>query len=171
VERARLNVLLRPVTSDDLGAVAEIFAWYVKHTVATFEETPRGAREWEELIDLLNDLGLPFLVAEADGRVAGYAYAGPWRRKSAYRRTVEDSVFLAPDMTGRGIGRQLLSELLSSCSAVGARQVIAVIADSGDQASAALHKALGFTEAGRLTQVGYKHGRWIDTVLMQRSLA
>jgi len=171
VERARLNALLRPVTADDLGAVAEIFAWYVKHTVATFEETPRGVQEWDELLGLLHDLGLPFLVAEADGQIAGYAYAGPWRRKSAYRHTVEDSVFMAPDMTGRGIGRQLLSALLSSCSAAGARQVIAVIAGSGDPASTALHKALGFTEAGRLTQVGYKHGRWIDTVLMQRSLA
>jgi L-amino acid N-acyltransferase YncA len=171
MERARLNVLLRPVTAGDLGVVAEIFAWYAEHTVATFEETPRGAREWNELRSLLNELSLPFLVAEVDGRIAGYAYAGPWRRKSAYRHTVEDSVFMAPELTGRGIGRQLLSELLLSCSSVGARQVIAVIADSGDQASAALHKALGFSEAGRLTGVGYKHGRWIDTVLMQRSLA
>jgi len=171
VERARLNALLRPVTADDLGAVAEIFAWYVEHTVTTFEETPWAAREWDELRALLNRLSLPFLVAEAAGRIAGYAYAGPWRRKPAYRHTAEDSVFVAPDLTGQGIGRQLLGELLSSCSAGGARQVIALIADSGDQASTALHKALGFAEAGRLTRVGYKHGRWIDTVLMQRSLA
>ncbi len=168
--RAGLNALLRPAATADLDAVAEIFAWYVKNTVTTFEEIPRAAGDWEEISALLDGLGLPFLVAEVDGVIAGYAYASPWRRKPAYRHTVEDSVFVERGQTGRGIGRQLLGGLLSSCSASGARQVIAVIADTGDQASAALHRAFGFTDAGRLRQVGCKHGRWIDTILMQRSL-
>jgi phosphinothricin acetyltransferase len=171
VGRAGLSALVRPVTTADLDAVSEIFAWYVQQTATTFEETPRPAREWDELHVLLSDLGLPFLVAaEADGRIAGYAYASPWRRKPAYRHTVEDSVFVAHDLIGRGNGRLLLGELLSACSASGARQVIAVIAETGDPASTALHAAFGFTGAGRLRHVGYKHGRWIDTLLMQRSL-
>ncbi len=168
--RAGLNAVLRPVTVTDLDAVSEIFAWYVQHTVTTFEETPRCFREWAEIRTLLNDLGLPFLVAEEDGKLAGYAYASPWRRKPAYRYTVEDSVFVAAGLTGRGIGRLLLGGLVSSCASGGARQMIAVIADTGDQASAALHRAFGFTDAGRLRQVGYKRDQWIDTLLMQRSL-
>ncbi len=127
-------------------------------------------REWDELRVLLDGLGLPFLVAEADGGIAGYAYASPWRQKPAYRYTVEDSVFVAHDLTGKGTGRLLLGGLLSACSASGARQVIAVIADSDDPASTALHTAFGFAEAGRLEHVGYKQRRWIDTLLMQRSL-
>jgi phosphinothricin acetyltransferase len=138
--------------------------------VTTFEETPRAVREWDDLRVLLDGLELPFLVAEADGEIAGYAYASPWRQKPAYRYTVEDSVFVAHDLTGRGTGRLLLGGLLSSCSASGARQVIAVIADGDDPASAALHAAFGFAEAGRLAHVGYKHGQWIDTLLMQRAL-
>ena len=168
--RARLSAVVRPSAVADLDAISEIFAWYVRHTVATFEEDPRAAREWAELHALLNDLGLPFLVAEADGAITGYAYASPWRPKPGYRHTVEDSVFVLPGRTGQGIGRLLLAGLLSSCPAAGARQVIAVIADSGSEASIALHAAHGFAMAGRLTQVGYKHGRWIDTLLMQRSL-
>jgi len=170
VGRAGLNALLRPAATADLDAVAEIFAWYAKNTVTTFEEMPRAAEDWEEISALLDGLGLPFLVAEVDGAIAGYGYASPWRRKPAYRHTVEDSVFVEHGQTGRGIGRLLLGGLLSSCSASGARQVIAVIADTGDQASTALHRAFGFTDAGRLRQVGYKHGRWVDTILMQRSL-
>ena len=168
--RARLNAALRSVSTADLDAVGEIFGWYAQHTVTTFEEAPRTPREWEDLRAMLSNLGLPFLVARVDGKVAGYAYAGPWRHKPAYRHTVEDSVFVAPGMTGRGIGRQLLGKLLSSCAESGTRQVVAVIADTGDMASTALHRTFGFTDAGRLRQVGYKHGRWIDTLLMQRSL-
>ena len=168
--RARLNTALRPVSAADLDDIADIFGWYALHTVTTFEEAPRTLREWEDLRAMLSNLGLPFLVATVNGRVAGYAYAGPWRAKPAYRHTVEDSVFIAPGMTGRGIGRQLLAELLSSCADSGTRQVVAVLADTGDLAPTALHRAFGFTDAGRLRQVGYKHGRWIDTLLMQRSL-
>jgi L-amino acid N-acyltransferase YncA len=165
-----LNAVLRPGTAADVDAVAEIFAWYVRHTLTTFEEAPRSAGEWDEVRVFLNDLGLPFLVAESDGGIAGYTYASPWRRKPGYRHTVEDSVFVAHGLTGRGIGRLLLGGLLSACASSGARQMIAVIADTGDQASAALHRAFGFIDAGRLRQVGYKQDRWIDTLLMQRSL-
>jgi L-amino acid N-acyltransferase YncA len=150
--------------------VREIFGWYAVNSVTTFEEVPRPEQEWQDLSATLAALGLPFLVAEADGVVAGYAYAGPWRSKPAYRHTVEDSIFIAPELTGRGLGRQLLTSLLSASASAGARQMIAVIADTGDDASASLHQAFGFAPVGRLTGVGYKHGRWIDTLLMQRSL-
>ena len=161
---------MRPVGSADLDQVAEIFGWYAVNSLATFEESARSHSVWARHAAELAELGLPFLVAETGGVIVGYAYAGPWRRKPAYRLTVENSVFVAPGLTGAGIGRQLLTELLAQCAEAGLRQVIAVIADSGDPASAGLHRACGFTEAGRLTDVGYKHGRWIDTLLMQRTL-
>jgi len=161
---------VRPVRQADLGQVGEIFGWYAVNSVATFDEAPRTDASWSKHADELAASGLPFLVAESGGVIAGYAYAGPWRRKAAYRLTVEDSVFVAPGRTGEGIGRLLLTELLTACAEAGVRQVIAVIADSGDAASAGLHRACGFTEAGRLTGVGFKQGRWIDTLLMQRSV-
>lgn len=139
-------------------------------SVATFEESPPSATAWRRRLGDLERQGLPFLIAEADGGVCGFAYASPWRPKPAYRHTVEDTVYLSPAHTGRGLGSALLGGLLAGCTAAGARQVIAVIADTGSDASAALHRRFGFTEAGRLTGVGRKHGRWIDTVLMQRDL-
>ena len=164
------RVRVRPATPADLGPVAGILAFYVTNTVATFEEEPPGVPQWRQRLGDLTERKLPFLVAEAAGTVAGYAYASPWRPKPAYRHTVEDSVYLAPGQRGRGLGRLLLESLLAGCADAGVRQVIAVIADSGDPASAALHRACGFADAGRLSQVGFKHGRWIDTVLMQREL-
>lgn len=163
-------MVVRPLSTADLGQVSDIFNWYVANSVATFEESPRALAEWTRLTDELSALELPFLVADDDGEVAGYAYAGPWRRKPAYQATVEDSVFIAPGRTGQGIGRLLLTELLSACTAAGLRQVIAVIADAEADASIRLHEASGFRFAGRLTKVGFKHGRWIDTLLMQRTL-
>ena len=162
---------IRAAEANDLGVIAGIFAHYVTASVTTFEETPPTIREWENKLSGTSQLGLPFLVIEADEGVAGYAYAVPWRPKPAYRYTVEDSVYLAPGWTGRGLGRLLLTALLAHCSRVGARQMIAVIADSGAGASLALHRACGFTDAGRLAGVGFKHGRWIDTLLLQRELA
>ncbi|MEV0732690.1 N-acetyltransferase family protein [Polymorphospora sp. NPDC050346] len=161
---------IRPATSADLTAVAEIMKHYVEQTVATFTETPPTAGEWSRLHGDLAARGLPFLVAQAGGDVVGFAYAGPWRPKSAYRHTVEDTVYLAPTATGHGIGKALLSELVSRATAAGCRQMIAVIADTGDPSSAALHRRLGFVDAGRLRAVGFKHGRWIDTLLLQREL-
>jgi L-amino acid N-acyltransferase YncA len=164
-------VLVRALSTADLGQVSDIFGWYATNSVATFEESPRTLAEWTQLTDELTDLDLPFLVADDAGEVAGYAYAGPWRRKPAYRATVEDSIFVAPGRTGQGTGRLLLTGLLSACTAASVRQVIAVIADVDAEASIRLHRAFGFALAGRLTEVGFKHGRWIDTVLMQRTLS
>ncbi len=161
---------MRRLVPADLRPVADIFGWYAVNSVATFEEAPRSDAVWSALMMELDELGLPFLVAEADGAIAGYAYAGPWRRKPAYRATVEDSIFISPQHTGRGVGGLLLTHVLDSCAAARMRQVIAVIADSEAEASVRLHESCGFTHAGRLADVGYKHGTWISTLLMQRRI-
>jgi L-amino acid N-acyltransferase YncA len=165
------GAIVRAVEGRDLDTVAEIYAHYVIGSVVTFEETPPTVAHWRQRLDELTGRGLPFLVAEVGGEVVGYAYAGPWRPKPAYRHTVEDTIYLAPGWAGRGLGRALLDALLAGCERAGARQVIAVIADTGEGASVGLHRAFGFTDAGRLSGVGHKHGRWVDTVLMQRSLS
>jgi L-amino acid N-acyltransferase YncA len=162
--------VVRLAVPADAEPVAAIFAHYVATSAATFEESPPSAADWRRRLDDLGRAGLPFLIAEADGEVRGFAYASPWRPKPAYRYTVEDTVYLSPGHTGRGLGSALLGALLARCADAGVRQVIAVIADTGTDASAALHRRFGFTQAGRLTGVGRKHGRWIDTVLMQREL-
>jgi L-amino acid N-acyltransferase YncA len=164
------HVRVRPTSADDLGPVAEIFAHYVSSSVISFEETPPTPDDWRDKLAHITDLGLPFMVAEHDGEVAGYCYATPWRPKPAYLYTVEDSVYLRPGKTGLGLGRILLTELLGGCTGAGVRQVIAVIADTQDPASVGLHRACGFADAGRLAAVGYKHGSWIETILMQRTL-
>ena len=170
--------VVRPAAPADAEPVAAIFAHYVATSVATFEEVAPTAGDWRRRLAELAGLNLPFLVAEAGGgeglegcgSVCGFAYASPWRPKPAYRHTVEDTVYLSPGHTGRGIGSALLGGLLAGCAAAGARQVIAVIADTGSDASIALHRRFGFAQAGRLSAVGCKHGRWIDTILMQRQL-
>jgi phosphinothricin acetyltransferase len=162
--------IVRPASDADMAAVAGIFAHYVTSSLATFEEIPPTVADWTRKLDDLSGQGLPFLVATIGDEVAGYAHASPWRPRPAYRYTVEDSVYLAPGRTGQGTGRALLEALLRECGRSGARQVVAVIADTGGEASVALHRRLGFTHIGRLTGVGRKHGRWIDTVLMQRTL-
>ena len=172
--------VVRAAVPADAEPVAAIFAHYVATSVATFEEVAPTAADWRRRLGELAARNLPFLVAEAavagggvgeGGRsVCGFAYASPWRPKPAYRHTVEDTVYLSPGCTGRGIGSALLGTLLAGCAAAGARQVIAVIADTGSDASAALHRRFGFTQAGVLSGVGRKHGRWIDTLLMQKEL-
>lgn len=164
------EAVIRPAAYEDLGAVAAIFGHYVTGSVVTFEVTPPTVEHWRHTRDDLAGRGLPFLVCESAGQVVGYAYAAPWRPKPAYRHTVESTVYLAPGHTGRGLGRRLLTALQHECARAGAEQMIAVVADSGDPASAALHRACGFTEAGRLRNVGRKHGRLIDTVLFQHDL-
>lgn len=139
--------------------------------MASHTSPPRRPTTLRRRLGDLTEQGLPLLVAIVDGKVVGYAYANPWRPKPAYRHTVEDSVYLAPEWTNRGLGSALLRSLLDVCARSNIRQVIAVIADTGSDASTALHRRLGFTHAGRLTAVGYKHGRWIDTVLMQHTLS
>ncbi|TDE09475.1 GNAT family N-acetyltransferase [Jiangella asiatica] len=161
---------VRAAGVSDLDAVAAIFTHYVLHSVATFENVPPTVADWERKLSDLAARGLPFLVADLDDTVAGYAYAAPWRPKPAYQHTVENTIYLDPRFTGRGVGRTLLTALLERCADAGVRQVVAVIADSGSAASERLHRALGFDDAGRLTDVGHKHGRWIDTLLLQRPL-
>ncbi|MFI6735540.1 GNAT family N-acetyltransferase [Nonomuraea sp. NPDC050451] len=161
---------IRALVEADLPAVADIYAHYVIDGVATFDETPLGLDQWRAKADGIAGAGLPFLVAEVDGAVAGYAYVSQYRPKPAYRHTVEDTIYLAPGFTGRGLGKLLLGELIEKTGETSARQMIAVIADSGNPSSARLHKAFGFEEAGRLRAVGFKHGRWIDTVLLQLDL-
>jgi phosphinothricin acetyltransferase len=166
--------VVRAAVPADAEPVAAIFAHYVATSVATFDEVAPTAADWRQRLGELAARNLPFLVAEGGaeggGFVYGFAYASPWRPKSAYRHTVEDTVYLSPGCTGRGIGSALLGTLLAGCAAAGARQVIAVIADTGSDASAALHRRFGFTHAGLLSGVGRKHGRWIDTLLMQKEL-
>ncbi|GAA3453909.1 GNAT family N-acetyltransferase [Dactylosporangium matsuzakiense] len=161
---------IRTATRDDLPAVAAIYAHYVTETVVTFDENPPALDAWHDRHADLSTRGLPFLIAEAEGEVAGYAYATPWRPKPAYRHTVEDSIYLSPAWSGRGFGSALLQAVLDACTDAGLHQVIAVIVDPGSDASAALHRKHGFTEVGRLQSVGHKHNRWLDTVLMQRTL-
>ena len=165
-----MEPVIRPAAPADLDTVAEIFTHYVRNTVITFEEIPPPVAAWRQRLDDLAIQELPFLVAELSGEVVGYAYATPWRPKPAYRHTVENSIYLAPGRTGRGLGGILLEALLTACAQTYVRQMIAVIADAGSNASVALHRRFGFTDVGRLAAVGYKHDRWIDTVLMQRTL-
>jgi L-amino acid N-acyltransferase YncA len=164
------DVSVRPTTPDDLDVVGEIYAHHVRNGVATFELTPPDRAELVRRLQAVIDAGLPFLTATRDGEVVGYAYCTPWKTRPAYRHTVEDSVYVAPHAVGRGVGGKLLDALLADCANAGIREVIAVIVEADGAASLALHRNRGFVDAGRLTSVGYKHGQWLDTLLLQRSL-
>jgi L-amino acid N-acyltransferase YncA len=163
--------VIRPATPSDLDAIGEIYAHHVLTGVATFEIVPPERTEWQLRLNGIVELGLPFVCGEIDGVVVGYAYCAPWKSRPAYARTVEDSVYVAADARGRGVGGRLLDAVLAGCADAGMREVIAVIVDDGGAASLALHRHRGFVDAGRLTSVGFKHGRWLDTVLLQRSLS
>ena len=167
----RVAVVIRAARPGDAAAIAVIYAHYVATSGATFDEHAPSPDEIEAKIGTIQAAGLPFVVAELDGAVAGYGYLAPYRERSAYRYTVEDSVYVAPDARGGGVGRALLDRLVADAARSGAvREVIAVIADTGDPASVALHAVSGFREAGRLRAVGCKDGRCYDTILMQRSV-
>jgi L-amino acid N-acyltransferase YncA len=157
---------IRSATEADADGIAAVFAPYVTGSVVTFETTPPTPDQWRAKI---RGSDLPFL-ALAGSEILGYALATPWRPKPAYRHTVETTIYRAPGATGRGHGRRLLDELLGQCAKAGAKQAIAVVVDSGSPASRNLHRAAGFTDAGVLRHVGFKHGRWLDTLLMQREL-
>ncbi|MBF9134383.1 N-acetyltransferase [Plantactinospora sp. S1510] len=161
---------IRPASPADLDAIGEIYAHYVANTATTFELRVPERRDWSARYWTIAETGLPFLVTEMDGRIAGYAYCARWRSRQAYRHTAENSIYLAPRAVGRGLGTALLAELLRVSTVAGVRELIAVIVDTGEPASMRLHRRLGFAEAGRLRRVGHKHGRWLDTVLLQRSL-
>jgi L-amino acid N-acyltransferase YncA len=161
-------VTIRPAEPADAAAVAAIYAHYVATSPATFDEEAPAPKAIAATIESAR---LPFLVAETDGEVSGYAYLGPYKERSAYRFTAECSVYVAHDARGRGIGRALLERLLAEGERAGIRQVIAIIGATGGEASIALHRRFGFRHVGRLEAVGFKHDRWHDTVLMQRSLS
>lgn len=164
------DILVRPSCAADIGAIQAIYAHHVLHGLASFEEVPPDAAELAQRREAIVGRGLPYLVAVIGGEVAGYAYAGPYRARSAYRHTLEDSVYVAECRHGQGVGRALLTRLIAECERAGARQLVAVIGDSGNAGSIGLHAALGFRHAGLLPSIGFKHGRWVDSVLMQRPL-
>lgn len=164
------SLAIRVATDADMDAVAAIYAHHVLHGRASFETEPPSAAELRRRRADVLGKGLPYLVAERAGEVLGYAYAGPYRPRAAYAHTVENSVYLRPDAIGQGIGRRLLAALIAACEQCGMRQMIAVVGDSANEASIRLHEKLGFRRAGVLCDVGYKHGVWLDSVLLQRSL-
>jgi len=164
--------LLRPAIRTDIDQVTDIYAHAVRHGTASYELEPPSRIDMAVRYAALNDGGYPFIVAEEDdGRIAGYAYAGPFRPRPAYRFIVEDSVYIAPDRQGHGYGRRLLAELVGLCEKAGFRQILAVIGDGSPASpSVRLHAALGFRHSGTLEGSGFKHGRWLDTVIMQLSM-
>jgi phosphinothricin acetyltransferase len=164
------SALIRPATPADVPAIADIYAEAVRHGTASFELDPPDAREMTRRYESLRAGGYPYLVAELDGEVSGYAYAGPYRARPAYRWSVEDSIYIAPQAQRRGIGRALLTRLLAEAEAGGFRQMIAVIGDSANTGSIELHRDAGFRLVGTFENVGFKFGRWLDSVLMQRAL-
>jgi phosphinothricin acetyltransferase len=161
---------LRPAREGDVPAIQAIYAHHVLHGLATFEEVPPDAAEMARRRADIVGRGLPYLVAEDAGQLLGYAYAGPYRARSAYRFTLEDSIYLDPAATGRGIGSRLLAALIDASTAWGGRQMLAVIGDAGNAGSIAVHARVGFRHAGTHRAVGFKFGRWVDTVTMQRPL-
>ena len=169
-------VRVRDARRGDLAGIREIYAHHVRHGLASFEETPPDLAEVTRRFEATLARGLPYLAAEAEaassevGVVQGYAYAGPYRPRPAYRYSVENSLYVAPGLEGRGIGRALLEELIRRCTALGYRQMIAVIGDSGHLPSIEFHESLGFTRAGCLRSVGFKFERWVDSVILQRQL-
>jgi len=168
--RDRGHHMIRDAGPDDMGQVAAIYRHHVLHGLASFEEVPPDEAEIRARFEAVRKAGLPYIVYEEEGQILGYAYAGPYRTRSAYRFTVENSVYVREGYGGRGIGRALLTALIERCAAGPWKQMVAVIGDSENHASIGLHRALGFRMVGMLEKVGYKFNRWVDTVLMQRAL-
>lgn len=165
-----MPLLIRDSLDPDLPAISAVYGWHVEHGTGTFElEAPDPAEMAQRRAAVLANR-LPWLVAERDGSVVGYAYANTFRPRRAYRFCVEDAIYLAPGAIGAGIGRLLLAELIARCAAAGARQMLALIGDSANAASIGVHAALGFRHTGVLTASGWKCGRWLDVVVMQRAL-
>jgi L-amino acid N-acyltransferase YncA len=161
---------VRPATAEDAEALAEIYGHHVLTGAATFELDPPDAAEMNRRRAGIVELGLPYLVVEVDGVVAGYTYASRFRPRIGYRFTLEDSVYIRREAMGRGLGRLLLGRLIEECEALGARQMVAVVGDSANEASLRMHEHFGFRRVGVLEKVGWKFERWFDAVLMQREL-
>lgn len=162
---------LRDAVETDLPYVREIYNHYVANTVVTFDEDAMTLKEWRQKFAWTRKLGYPFLVAVSPaGTLLGFAYVSAWKQKAAYRRTVENSIYLGPAATGKGLGKALLMELIDRSKQAGIKEMLAVIADQGADASIRLHEGFGFKEVGRLGRVGFKFGHWLGTVLLQKSL-
>ncbi len=162
---------LRAATPDDVKHVTEIYNYYVINSVVTFDIEKSTEETWLDKLEYLNGLGLPFIVAQsASGNVLGFAYVAPWRAKAAYRRTVENTIYLRPAAIGKRLGTKLLAELIDRSKAAGVKEIVAVISDKGADTSIALHEAFGFKKQGHLAKVGFKFNRWLGTVLLQKSL-
>ena len=165
------SFVIRPVEDRDIPDIREIYNYYVTNSVVTFDEDTWSVAQWRAKRDQLRSLGLPFLVAESpSGQVLGYALVQPMSSKSAYRFSVENSIYLGQAATGKGLGRALLEALIAACEDAGIRQMVAVISDKGAEGSIALHEKLGFVEVGRMGRVGFKFGRWLGTIYLQKSL-
>jgi phosphinothricin acetyltransferase len=164
------KVTVRNCAKTDMARVTQIYGRSVREETASFEFEPPDITEMERRRDVLLEAGFPYLVAEVDGQVEGYAYAGAYKARPAYARSVENTVYVNPDLQRGGVGRALLEKLIQECAARGYRQMIAVIGDSAHVASIEFHKSLGFAYAGNIRAVGYKHGKWLDTVFLQLAL-
>jgi L-amino acid N-acyltransferase YncA len=167
---ARANIVIRPSVDLDISAIAAFYQQSVATGTASWEYDPPSVEEMAKRRHAVIANGFPYLVAEIDGRVVGYCFASTYRARIGYRFVVEDSIYVAPDMQGRGIGKVLLMALIGECEKLGFRQMIAVIGDSENASSIALHERCGFQHAGRFNGIGYKFGRWLDSVQMQRTL-
>lgn len=168
--QAKSPLKTRAAEAGDIAAIQSIYAHHVATSLGTFETDPPNLKEMQARYTAIVHAGLPYLVAEVDGRVVGYAYVNQFRPRAAYRSTVEDSVYVASDATGGGIGQLLLNALIERCTALGLRQMLAVIGDSHNAASIGAHRACGFSYVGVMTSVGRKFDRWVDVVIMQRPL-
>jgi len=163
--------VIREVTAADLPDIREIYNHYVANSTVTFDEVPMTLAQLRAKFTQLGKLGLPFIVAVSpNGHVLGYAYVFPWKSKAAYRFTVENSIYLGPAATGKGLGKALMAELITRSRAAGLKEIVAVIADRGADASIRLHEAFGFKQIGHMGKVGFKFNRWLGTILLQKSL-
>jgi phosphinothricin acetyltransferase len=162
---------IRDAVAEDLPDIREIYNYYVANSVVTFDEDAMTLREWRSKFAYLTKLAMPFIVAVSpSGQILGYALVSPWKQKRAYRFTVENSIYLRAASTGKGLGRALMAELIARSQAAGLKEIIAVIADGGAEASMKLHNDFGFKEIGRMGRVGFKFDRWLGTVLLQKQL-
>lgn len=165
------DIVIRKASENDLAQICEIYNYYVINSVVTFDIEKTTELFWLDKYKYLEELELPFIVATTEtGNIQGFAYLAPWRQKAAYRRTVEDTIYLRPAAIGKRLGTRLLTELIELAKQAGVKEIVAVISDKGADPSIALHEAFGFKRQGHLGKVGFKFNRWLGTILMQRSL-